>query len=163
MWAAWGSGSIVMSGGVEIVVSGGTASGTTINGGLMEVQGGGSVGSSTITFSGGGTLQLDDSVHFSSGLVAGFGLPDMLDLRDIAFISGTTSVHWQQLTSGSAAGGTLTVGDGSPATTANITLLGQYAAGNFNIQNDGAGGTLVTDPPISTTTGSNPLTLAQHA
>ena len=36
-------------------------------------------------------LQLDDSLHFSSaGLVAGFGVPDALDLRDIAFISGTT-------------------------------------------------------------------------
>jgi hypothetical protein len=36
-------------------------------------------------------LQLDDSLHFSSaGLVAGFGVPDALDLRDIAFILGTT-------------------------------------------------------------------------
>jgi hypothetical protein len=39
-------------------------------------------------------------------------------------------------------------GNGTPATTANITLLGQYAAGNFHIQNDGAGGTVVIDPPV---------------
>lgn len=73
----------------------------------MEVQSGGSGGSGRVTFSGGGTLQLDDSVHFS-GLVAGFAQPDMLDLRDIAFISGTTSANWHQLTSGSTASGTLT-------------------------------------------------------
>jgi hypothetical protein len=35
--------------------------------------------------------------------------------------------------------GTLTVGNGTPATTANITLLGQYVTGNFHIQSDGAG------------------------
>ena len=45
--------------------------------------------------------------------------------------------------------GTLTVTDGTPATTANITLLGQYAASNFNTQPDGHGGTLVLDPPVS--------------
>ena len=50
-----------------------------------------------------------------------------------------------QLTSGSTGSGTLTVTDGTPATTANITLLGQYAASNFNIQTDGHGGTLVLD------------------
>jgi hypothetical protein len=32
---------------------------------------------------------------------------------------------------------------------ANITLLGQYTAANFNIATDGHGGTLVTDPPVS--------------
>ena len=42
--------------------------------------------------------------------------------------------------------GTLTVADG--AHTANITLLGQYATGNFVIAGDGGTGTLVTDPPI---------------
>jgi hypothetical protein len=54
-------------------------------------------------------------------------------------------VSWQQ----SGTSGTLTVTDGTPATTANITLLGQYATANFKIQNDGAGGTLVADPPVS--------------
>jgi hypothetical protein len=61
------------------------------------------------------------------------------------------------------ASGTLTVGNGTPATTTNITLLGQYVTGNFNIQNDDAGGALVTDPPVSAT-GQNQLTLVntQH-
>jgi hypothetical protein len=41
--------------------------------------------------------------------------------------------------------GTLTVADG--AHTANITLLGQYVAGQFTSANDGHGGTLIGDPP----------------
>ena len=32
--------------------------------------------------------------------------------------------------------------------TANITLLGQYVAGNFTKQSDSNGGTLITDPPL---------------
>jgi hypothetical protein len=39
-----------------------------------------------VTFSGGGMLRLEDSVHFG-GLVAGFGVPDFMDLADINFIS----------------------------------------------------------------------------
>jgi hypothetical protein len=36
--------------------------------------------------------------------------------------------------------------------------------GNFHIQSDGAGGTLVTDPPVSAPTEQNPIALlhAQH-
>jgi autotransporter passenger strand-loop-strand repeat protein len=144
------SGTIAMSGGAEVVVSGGTASGTTISsGGFMDVRSGGAVGSGAVTFSGGGTLQLDDSVHFGGGLLAGFGVPDMLDLRDITFSSGTT-VNFVEAPSNSS--GTLMVGNGTPATTANITLLGQYMTGQFNIKTDGAGGTLVTDPPVSAAT-----------
>jgi hypothetical protein len=28
-------------------------------------------------------------------------------------------------------------------------MLGHYTIGNFHLANDGAGGTLVTDPPVS--------------
>jgi autotransporter passenger strand-loop-strand repeat protein len=133
------SGTTVLAGGVEIVVAGGTASTATISGGYMRVESGGIVG--TVTYSGGGTLQLDDSVHFGGGLVAGFAQPDLMDLVDIAFHSGTTSTTWAQ----SGTSGTLTVTDGSH--TAHITLLGQYVAGQFHVGNDGQGGTVVTDPP----------------
>jgi autotransporter passenger strand-loop-strand repeat protein len=136
----------VLSGGDLFVVSGGTASRATINSGFMDVMSGGTVGASTVTFSGGGILQLDDSQHFG-GLVAGFAQPDLLDLRDIAFISGTTSVSFVEAASNLS--GTLTVGNGTPGTTANITLIGQYMAGQFQIQTDGAGGTTVLGPPVS--------------
>jgi hypothetical protein len=37
-------------------------------------------------------------------------------------------------------------------------------AGNFHIQTDGAGGTLVTDPPVAAATDQNPIALlhTQH-
>src|SRR5207249_1198759 len=110
------------------------------------------------------TLLLDDSVHFG-GLVAGFGLPDRLDLADIPFVgsgASATTMSWTQLISGSTGSGTLTVAEGGH--TANITLLGNYVAGNFHIQTDNMGGTLVTDPPVSATTDANPIALANtHA
>jgi autotransporter passenger strand-loop-strand repeat protein len=133
--------------GYEFVFSGGTASGTVLSGGTLEVASGGASGNVAVTFFGGGTLQLDDSVHFG-GLVAGFGIPDQLDLADVPFIARTRFTF-----SGGTASGTLTVTDGTSATTANITLLGNYTAGQFHITSapDGQGGTLVTDPPIAMT------------
>jgi hypothetical protein len=119
----------------------------------------------TFALSGGGTLQLDDSQSFH-GTVAGFGLPDQIDFRDIPFGSGTT-VSWHQLTSGANASGSLTVADGG--LTATVTLLGQYLAGappmgNFTSAPDNRGGTLVTDPPTSASADQTAFTLvnAQH-
>src|SRR3974390_3226688 len=95
------SGTTVFGGGFEIVVSGGVTSGTVIVGGFVELGGGNGAGSGgTITFvsGAGGYLQLDDSQHFN-GLVAGFGLPDHLDLSDIAYVSGGvsgTTLSWTQ-------------------------------------------------------------------
>lgn len=151
---ALASGVVVMSGGDLFVFSGATASDTTLSGGYMVVEG--PVGASTVTFAGGGIRQLEDSLHFA-GLVAGFAQPDLLDLGDIAFISGTTTVNFVEAPSNLS--GTLTVGDGTPQTTANITLLGQYTAGQFHIQGDGAAGTTVTGPPASGSIDANPTTL----
>ena len=71
-------------------------------------------------------------------------------LADIPFVSsggsgGATSFTWTQLTSGASASGSLLVAQGTHS--ANLTLLGQYTQQRFNILGDGAGGTLVTDPP----------------
>jgi autotransporter passenger strand-loop-strand repeat protein len=138
------SGAHVNSGGFEIVNSGGTASAAIISGGTLEVMSGGSTGASAVTFavSGGGILQLDHSQSFA-GTVAGFGKPDFLDLRDIAFTSATTLAFTEAPGNTS---GTLTVSDGTH--TANITLLGQYVTAQFTKASDGAGGTLVGDPPL---------------
>ena len=136
----------VASGGAEYVSSGGTLNGATLSGGFLEVRSGASVGSSTVGFAGGGTLQLDDSQHFN-GVISGFGVPGGIDLRDIAFGSGTT-LGYADSGGGS---GTLTVSDGTH--TATINLLGQYTAANFNKQTDGHGGTLITDPPVQGLTG----------
>ena len=60
------------------------------------------------------------------GTVAGFGQPDHIDLRDIAFTAATTLAF---LEAAGDASGTLTVSDGTH--TANITLLGQYVTAQF--------------------------------
>ena len=110
-------------------------------------------GAVTFALSAGGILQLDDLVHYG-GLVAGFGKPDFIDLRDIAFGSSTTLGFTEAAGNTS---GTLSVSDGvhSPS----ITLLGQYVVGNFTKQSDGHGGTLVGDPPVEAMTDLGPIAL----
>jgi autotransporter passenger strand-loop-strand repeat protein len=137
-------GAHVNSAGVEVVSSGGVASSAVISGGTLEIMSGGSTGSGAVTFatSGGGILQLDDSHHFS-GLVAGFGQPDLFALTDLSFVSGGTSATWSQT---NVSSGTLAVTNG--ATTVDITLLGQYVTGNFHVTSGTGGGTVVSDPPV---------------
>lgn len=133
-------GEMVFAGGRAVVQSGGIVSGATVSGGVLEIRSGGTAGTSTIAFTGtGGTLKLYDSQNFG-GKVAGFGVPGRIDFADIAFGANTTLGFSQAADNTS---GTLTVSDG--VRTASITLLGQYAAGNFIKQNDGSGGTLITD------------------
>jgi trimeric autotransporter adhesin len=112
--------------------------------GTLEVASGGSTGAGAVTFvlSAGGILQLDDSVHYG-GLVAGFGKPDFIDLRDIAFGSSTTLGFTEAAGNTS---GTLTASD--DVHSASITLHGQYVVGNFTKQSDNHGGTFVSDPPV---------------
>jgi len=137
-------GDTVNSGGTERVFGGAHLSGATVNGGFVELLSGGTAGTSQINFTlNGGTLQLDDSVHFD-GTISGFGVPGGIDLRDISFASSGFSLGYSSSTSSS---GTLTVTDGT--NTATLHLLGQYVAGNFTAQADGNGGTLITDPPVA--------------
>jgi autotransporter passenger strand-loop-strand repeat protein len=137
---------VVGSGAREIVGGGGVTSGTMISGGVVEIARGGSVGSGTVTFaaSGGGMLQLDDAQNFG-GLVAGFGQPGLIDLRDIAFGSGTTLSFTEAPGNTS---GTLSVSDGVHS--ANIMLIGQYTTAQFTKASDAHGGTLIGDPPVAT-------------
>jgi hypothetical protein len=114
----------------------------------MEVMSGGSIGGAagTATFAGSGILELDDSQHFL-GRVGGFQSGTLLDLADIPFVAGTT-VGFLEAPGNTS--GTLTVSDNA-GHTANITLLGNYMAIQFNIVTDGHGGTIVFDPPVSST------------
>jgi autotransporter passenger strand-loop-strand repeat protein len=134
----------VASGGVEIVESGSVDNAVTISGGLFDILSGASTGSGPVTFAGGGLLVLDTSQSFH-GLVAGFGAGDQLDLKDIAFGSGT-HVSFTEATGGTS--GTLTVTDGTH--TANIELLGQYAASQFTSTSDGTGTIIGEQPPAAT-------------
>jgi autotransporter-associated beta strand protein len=117
-------------------------------GGQLEIMNGGSAAATTITFAGSGTLTLDRSSAFS-GTIAGFAQPDLIDLADIAFGSSTTLGY-----TGGPVSGTLTVSDG--VHTATLKLLGQYTAANFTLSADGHGGTVVSDPPVSSGGGLAP-------
>jgi hypothetical protein len=105
------------------------------NGATQEL--GGAV-SQNIAFEGNsGTLELDSSASFT-GQISGFSTQDGIDLSDIGFGFNSTLGY-------SASGdntATLTVSDG--AHTANIALLGQYAASSFATDSDGHDGTLIT-------------------
>ena len=131
-----------------------------ISGGHLEIAAGGSIsGSVTFASSAGGTLQLDDSVHFG-GLVAGFGQPDIIDLRDVAFGSATTVTFTEAQNNSS---GTLLVSDG--VNSASIMLLGQYVVGQFTSASDGNNGTLIGDPPAiaQADLGPGAIVTSQHA
>jgi hypothetical protein len=98
-----------------------------------------------------GTLKLDDAADFTGG-ISGFNAHDRIDLADIGFGANTTLAY---ALGADGSGGTLTVSDG--AHTASLSLLGQYAAGNFALASNGAGGTLVTDPPAGAGPGGDVL------
>jgi hypothetical protein len=128
-----------------------TASDATISGAqTLELFG---ASAENITFSAGstGTLRLDAATSFS-GTVSGLALGNALDLANVAYTAGMT-VGYQPNTSGPA-GGLLTVG------LANIALLGSYMASMFVASSDGQGGTMVVDPP-PTSTMQSPI-LTQH-
>ena len=152
------SGSDIHAGGLEVVSAGGNAADVTIDGGLLVVRAG---GSATITFDAdtGGRVELAGQSF--TGNIAGFasppGVTEQIDLVDINFITGTTKVSFTEAAGNTS--GTLTVTNGSQ--TANLTLLGFYSTGNFQIASDGHGGTLVTDPPTMVGSATNP-TLAGH-
>jgi autotransporter passenger strand-loop-strand repeat protein len=137
------SGTVISSGGYELVSSGGSAIATVISGGTLEVASGGSA--SGVVFSSGGMLQVDSGGHVS-GTISGFHLGDEIDLRGLAYNSGSSTASWTQKTSGANASGTLTIKEGTQ--TQSFTLIGTYTTSNFSATSDGHGGTLITDPPV---------------
>ena len=135
-------GTIVDSGGRQIVKAGGVASGhdqrRSCRSDERRLDGG-----SAITFASGGILQLDASQSFS-GKIAGFATGDEFDLRDIALGSTTTASF---IEAGNTTSGTLTVVVGGQQ--ASLVLLGSDATSQFHLASDHHRGTLITDLPIA--------------
>ena len=99
-----------------------------------------------------GTLRLDHSSTFHGEIFkfAGNGSlsgSDHIDLRDIKY----SSVH------DSYSNGVLTLTDGR-GDTAKLSLNGSYRLANFRFANDGSGGTIVYDPPVTSLSGQNAAT-----
>jgi hypothetical protein len=118
----------------------GTSGATTIGAGAtLEL---GAADSAPVTFSGStGMLRLDSPSTFSGAInnFAGNGSlsgSDQIDLKGINFNSVQDSYS----------NSVLTVTDGTH--TAALDFNGSYTLANFKFANDGAGGTIVYDPPV---------------
>ena len=85
-------------------------------------------------------LKLNSALSYT-GSVSGLTANDTLDLSNLAYGPNMTVGY-----SGTAAGGVLSIGNGSQA--AHIALLGNYLASSFTLSSDGHGGTNVVDPPM---------------
>jgi hypothetical protein len=133
-----------MAGGALVVSAGGAmAGGATISGGTVTLSGAAGSGQ-TITFVGsGGELVLDNLPAFAAQIAGLVNASQKLDLAGFAYSSGETRA-WSEAASNTS--GTLTVTDGGQ--TAQLTLLGVYTTSNFILSDDGAGGTIVVDPPL---------------
>ncbi|PWT86145.1 MAG: hypothetical protein C5B56_12895 [Proteobacteria bacterium] len=136
------SGTTITGGGSEIVAAGGIANGATIAGGTLEVQPGAAIGG-TIAFTGSGSvLQIDGPGAPSQNVLPDATLSDItgsgaIDLRGVTFQSGSTA-------STNAAGTQLTVSVGG--NTYLFAFDGSIAGHTFNVSSDNHGGSLVTDP-----------------
>ena len=132
------------SAGYEVALSGGIVSGATLTSGGVLVLNSGAVVSGAVNFSG-----INNEIIVASGatpgaaVLSGFIEGDFVDLAGIGYTAGVTSFTYAN----SGMSGTLTVTSGAQAISLN--LMGQYVAGNFTLANDGAGGTLLGDPPVS--------------
>ena len=130
---------------ISAPLAGPTGTATIGAGATLEVGGS---DSSTVTFrSSTGTLRLDHSSTFSGKILnfTGTGIlsgSDQIDLRDVKYGSAHTSY----------ANGVLTVADSS-GDIAKLAFNGSYTLANFKLASDGAGGTIVYDPPINHQTG----------
>jgi autotransporter passenger strand-loop-strand repeat protein len=145
------SGAAVFTGS-QVVESGGTASGTTVGSGSKEIvlSGGTALGTA---LSSGSEIDIYGSVSgfvVSAGitLVVGAGgtATTVLSGGSETVASGGSDVGTQK-TTGANASGTLIVKEGSQ--TQSFTLVGSYTSANFSVTSDRHGGTLITDPPVT--------------
>ncbi|HZL00452.1 MAG TPA: hypothetical protein VFC47_11195, partial [Caulobacteraceae bacterium] len=107
-----------------------------------------------------GTLELGDSLAYTTGRIQGLSTTgtNALDLGDITFIAGTTKATF----SGSKTSGVLTVTDGTH--TARIGLIGNYAGHTFTTSLGAGGvGTRIVDPPAAGFSTTSPLAPPPHA
>jgi len=135
-------GATVFGGGTLSVTQGGRVlGGLILDGGLAIISGTASSGQ-TIWFGESGTLELANLHDFGAAISGLSASAQKVDLDGFAFSTSET-VDWTQ----SGTSGTLKVTDG--ANVAKLTLIGSYATSDFNLADDGHGGTFVFDPQPS--------------
>ena len=144
----------VMETGGTMHVSGvltGTGASQIDSGGILEL---GAASMANIHFANNsgttGELMLFDTADFA-GRVFGFAgdgtssNSDLIDLRDVDFVALATD-KTTYVDSGTV--GTLTLYGAGNQVLASLTFDGNYDLGNFTIESDGKGGTLMIDPPV---------------
>jgi hypothetical protein len=105
----------------------------------------------------GGSIVVDPPLTGSLTWDPNGGAQGSIDLSNISFGTNTTLGY---SANSDNTGGTLTVSDGLHATS--LALLGQFIASSFVMSSDSHGGTLITDPSL-TSHQNTFLTLPQHA
>ena len=127
--------------------------GTTIDAGTLDLAALGAAGSGTITFAnpagnGVATLEIDAAAlsggngaySFANAIAGAASTNQVIDLRSLAYVQGSTTATLVNSTS-------LVVADGSSAVT--LTLASSSSKSSFTTASDGHGGTLVYDPPAT--------------
>ncbi|MCA6122897.1 AIDA repeat-containing protein [Bradyrhizobium sp. WSM 1704] len=137
--------SIIHPGATELVEAGGTAGATTIAGGTLDLKAG-AISDDTITFSGQGTLKIEQQLASGSSTfasqIAGITLGDQIDLSGLSYTSSATAT---------LSGSTLTVSNGTASETFN---LADTSVTGFGIAKDSSGGILLTAAALPTITGT---------
>ena len=137
------TGALYANNGTILIAGAVTGSGSALINGTGDVEFGAASSNGTKFAAGStGDLVLDDSKHYT-GTISGFGTntTQSIDLTDIQFATATESY----------ANGTLTIKDGL-GDAAHIKFSGTHMLASFNSQDDGQGGVLITDPPVSSKT-----------
>jgi autotransporter passenger strand-loop-strand repeat protein len=121
-----GTGSFVLAGGGDLTFSSAISEGVTFLSGAT------------------GTLTLVHSLtNPFTGTLSGVTKKNAVDLEDLTWTPGKMKATF----SGNTSGGTLAITDG-PSSVA-IKLLGNYTSASWKLSNDGSGGTVVIDPPVT--------------
>ncbi|MGH7011432.1 MAG: hypothetical protein ACREEX_11415, partial [Caulobacteraceae bacterium] len=127
-----------LSSGADTITAG--AAGQTLTGGAA--------GDETFTGAGTGTTTYKDPAATLNGdKVKNFIGTDQIDVSGLAFNStgpDATSVSFKAINSTK---GTLSIYEGTTLE-AKVTIFHQFALGSFTAASDGAGGTLISDPPL---------------
>ena len=137
--------STIHRGATELVEAGGVVGATTIAGGTLDLKAG-AISDDAITFSGQGTLKIEQKLVSGSSTFAsqikGIALGDPIDLSGLSYTSGATAT---------VSGSKLTVSNGTASET---FTLADTSVTRFGITKDGSGGILLTAAALPSITGA---------
>jgi len=129
---------VIDSGGTENVFGGGTISGTTISGGILQL-GSGAVVDGGIVFSGsGGTLEIDGTA-MPINVISGLAVGDIIDLPNVAFSNGGSATL--------EAGNILKIVEGGKTYELHLNPSQNLSVDGFTPSLDAGSGTKITVEP----------------